>query len=155
MRNLHTTECFSLLNEGDKTKAHLNLGTKYRSFGIKTWSLKKKGKTVGHVRGLLLEDCQFTVQPSGNRKVIETGKKDVHAFVSGTIKTIWTEDDVPAWKGLEVKYNPHKGMRSFCSYEPSEVGNFFCGEELDFTKPIFEAKKVFLDSDWKVYVLEQ
>lgn len=42
------------------------------------------GRVVAHSIGLSLLDATFTVQPAGNRKVRDTGVKNVHAFIRGT-----------------------------------------------------------------------
>jgi hypothetical protein len=65
----------------------------------------------GHARyasALHLTNAAFVVQPAGLRRFLETGQKNVHAFVRGTLESI-TYDRWPGridldWK--QVSYNP-------------------------------------------------
>ena len=54
------------------------------------WSIRSlenhnRGKIVGHIDRLILSDCQFVVQPGGQKRTRKTGQKNVHAFVRGHI----------------------------------------------------------------------
>lgn len=55
--------------------------------GAQVWySVRQDGKVVGHTRGIHLKDCYFVVNQAGRRRVVETGHKNVHAWVKGFIK---------------------------------------------------------------------
>lgn len=69
------------------------------------WSVRRKGRLWFHATTLILKDAKFAVQPAGNRKVRETGRKNVHAFVRGTIVGI--DQIMPAFRRA-VRYNPFK-----------------------------------------------
>jgi len=143
MSLMYTAETWIDLDVGDTCKAHLNLGVKWSSHGVKTWSIKKASKTVGHVRSLLLCDCKFIVQPAANKKIRDGGPKTVHAFVSGTIVEYWLDGNVPDLRGLEVKYNPHVGMKQFCSIN----------SDSEFKTPVISADRVYLSPAWRVFIL--
>ena len=49
------------------------------------FSIRHKGKVIGHRRYVSLSDVTFAVQPAGRKKVLETGQKNVHAFVRGDV----------------------------------------------------------------------
>lgn len=69
---------------GKKLQVYMNI-RRYKQ-GVPFWSLrdKKTTRVVGHACSLVLEDCSFTVQPSGQSKVRKTKRKNVHAWVTGT-----------------------------------------------------------------------
>lgn len=64
------------------------------------------GRVFHHSDDIILHDCSFSVQMSGWRKVKETGVKNVHAGVVGTLMA-WTKGH--DLKGERVFYNPHSG----------------------------------------------
>lgn len=63
----------------------------YRNLHSGTWSVRalegpSKGRVIAHPKTVAIEDPTFVVQPAGNAKVRAEGKKNVHAFVRGTLK---------------------------------------------------------------------
>ena len=69
------------LEHGDKVEI-------YRNLHNDTFSIRRNGKVVKHLLNwmhLYLEDVKFAVQPAGREKVRREGKKNVHAFIRGTI----------------------------------------------------------------------
>ena len=96
------------------------------------WSIVscKSGLVIDYMKYLILLDAYFTVWVSGQKRVREEGKKNVHAFAVGYI----SENFVPTSEALKkefadwdrVKYNPytddyfmHQGM-SDNQYKPNE-----------------------------------
>jgi len=49
------------------------------------WSVRHKGRVLTHVDNVELCDVTWVVQPSGRRRVIKEGRKNVHAFARGYI----------------------------------------------------------------------
>jgi len=49
----------------------------------KMFSVRHKGKVVGHAHSINIPNAKFVVQPAGQRRVRETGQKNIHAFVKG------------------------------------------------------------------------
>ncbi len=47
------------------------------------FSVQQSGKVYAHADGVLLENVRFNVSKAGQRKVRETGRKNVHARVTG------------------------------------------------------------------------
>lgn len=79
------------------------------------WNLHKKmfsvrnaktGRVVAHTYTATVKNPEFVVRQSGNRKVRETGVKNVHAFVRGELQSIDVSDDM--WDGTRITYNPYK-----------------------------------------------
>ena len=54
-------------------------------FNIKKrcFSVQQGGKVYAHTDGVMLENVRFNIAKAGQRKVRETGRKNVHARVSG------------------------------------------------------------------------
>lgn len=111
----------------------------YRNSHKKCWSIKEGKLPVKHATQLLLYNCLFHVSQSGRLRVLWQKKKNVHAWIKGTIvETIhWSSVCMEAfWTWKEVKYNPYKS--------PCFV--------YDNNKPIYSANKVFFNKEGKVYV---
>lgn len=79
------------------------------------WNLHKKmysvrdvktGRVVAHTYQATVNNPEFVVRQSGNRKVRETGVKNVHAFVRGELYSLDVIDD--AWIFDRITYNPFK-----------------------------------------------
>ena len=95
------------LNHGDRVEV-------YRNLHNNTFSIRRDGKVVKHLENwmtLYLQDVKFAVQPAGREKVRREGKKNVHAYVRGTVikaedhNLIETfEDKCNVW----VTYNPYQ-----------------------------------------------
>lgn len=97
----------------------------YRNLHFKNearWSVrmaKRRGQpcaglVIRHPRAVLLWSATFVVRPAGRRKVLETGRKNVHAFVRGvdhlnpqsTVEGCLRR--VEQGHCIEVTYNPRK-----------------------------------------------
>jgi hypothetical protein len=79
------------------------------------YSVRQGGRVIGHTKDIELNDCFFIVQQGGRRKVIATGRKNVHAWIYGRIKIV---DYGPLVGPLTVKYNPYHD-KSFVYITPS------------------------------------
>ncbi len=55
----------------------------YFNLHKRCFSVQQSGKVYAHADGVLLENVRFNVSKAGQRKVRETGRKNVHARVSG------------------------------------------------------------------------
>jgi len=95
------------LEHGDKVEI-------YRNLHNDTFSIRRNGKVVKHLLNwmtLHLQDVKFAVQPAGREKVRREGKKNVHAFIRGTV--IKAEDykfsETFKEKCTQIaQYNPYK-----------------------------------------------
>ena len=80
----------------------------------------KTKKVFAHTSAIYLEDVRFVVQPAGRDRVRRENKKNVHAWVRGTVTHIYKGygyDDYDSWimgdgpsdrGGSKVEYNPYK-----------------------------------------------
>lgn len=77
------------------------------------------GKVFHHTHDVLLKDCTFVVSQSGWRRVRDTGVKNVHAGIIGTLVQ-W--QDIEALHGETIRYNPMIAPH-FLTADGQVVGN--------------------------------
>mgnify|MGYP001594450191 CR=1 FL=1 len=104
----------------------------YRNLHNGLFSVQHKGIVVAHVPAVHLNDAHFVVNEAGRQKVLREKKKNVHAFVVGTI-------DHNVERGVQelptaVTYNPY-------GHKPEEKGYFVRRHD---KAPITKAKSVTL-----------
>ena len=82
----------------------------YRNLHKSTWSIRDRttGLVVGHASSVLVRDATFVVQPAGRRRAMAEGRKNVHAFVRGTIDPLPRVTTFEAPCSTRVSYNPYK-----------------------------------------------
>jgi len=83
----------------------------YFNLHKKVFSVRHKGKVIGHATALTVMNPKFVVQPAGRAKVLRDKVKNVHAFVRTWWWTVETdlnyefcEQFLPSER---VKYNPY------------------------------------------------
>ena len=69
---------------------------------------------------LYLTNATFAVQPAGREKVLREGRKNVHAFVTGTYYALGSNFKTAMWSdgAREVTYNPYKNDTFMREGEP-------------------------------------
>jgi hypothetical protein len=70
-------------------------------YSVRALNGENKGRVIDHVQSIILKDATFVVQPAGRDRVLQEKRKNVHAFVRGTIT------DQPVSHGLSVRYDPY------------------------------------------------
>lgn len=89
----------------------------YRNLRMGGYSVRHRGKVVGHVRGVILRDTDFIVRPGGRARVLREKRKNVHAFVRGKL-IAYTVDPAAHrlpnlttfgidWPPVRITYNPY------------------------------------------------
>lgn len=82
----------------------------YWNLNKKCFSVRHKGKVIGHHNTLRLRDVKWVVQPGGNARVRKYRRKNVHAFARGTLvddhRTFWFNIDRSDFK--RIIYNPYE-----------------------------------------------
>jgi hypothetical protein len=125
----------------------------YHYFNLhnRVWSVMNRGLVIAHVSGRYIENPTFVVRPAGQRKVRETGRKNVHAFVKGKgsslRQTPGAYGRLPYNRGdygwREVSYNPYRTV------DGEGVAPFY----LKATgEPVFKAREAVLTEDRKLFV---
>jgi hypothetical protein len=76
------------------------------------YSVLYKGKVIARKHRVLLRDAHFIVNEAGRRRVLESGHKNVHAFVVGTLTNehgcFGIDADGNDFR-MRVTYDPRKG----------------------------------------------
>lgn len=96
---------------GKKVKVYFNL--RNRQF-----SVMHNGAVVAHVPEVSLTDVRFNVHQSGHQKVLDSHRKNVHAFVEGTFTH---QAESPQLLPQGVKYNPYKYASFVRSHDESPI----------------------------------
>lgn len=109
----------------------------YRNLRTGTWSLRSNGKVIDHPYGIVVLNATFVVQPAGNRRVRQEGRKNVHAFVRGERSYMSMQDRVRLIPRMrKATYNPYQNT----AFVDSETG-----------EEIFKADLVIMDIDKGVF----
>ena len=91
----------------------------YKNLHKNIWSIRnrKTGKVIAHQDEVNVLDAKFVVQPGGRQRVLQEGRKNVHAFVRGTLATYQEVLDDPRTFYLItphlVRYNPYQADHFF------------------------------------------
>lgn len=86
---------------GLKVKVYYNLHR--HCFSVKDY---KTNKVIGHTDRVVLQDCTFKVSEAGRRRVLLEKKKNVHAYVVGTLKA-WDFQHYVTPVNHKAHYNPY------------------------------------------------
>ena len=89
------------------------------------------GLVKAHSDEVDLWDCAFQVNQKNRQKVLDTGVKNVHAFIIGYASSIWFGDFASMGESTKVRYNP----REYSTFIVADTG-----------KPCFTANSARLDS---------
>lgn len=71
-----------VLRSNERIWVYRNL-REQRTSGTVTYSVMQCGRVVARATDLWLNSAEFRVRQGGRRRVLETGRKNVHAFVVG------------------------------------------------------------------------
>jgi len=115
-----------MLPLNQQVRIYFNLHKKKLSVQAK---VNKRWKVVAHVEEAYLKNASFKVSEAGRQRVIKEKKKNVHAFIVGTLV-----DDVEYHNAFQsVRYNPY------------EVSQFQCEDKdiLQAEEVIINGRKVF------------
>ena len=80
----------------------------YKNLHQDKWSIKdrKSGRVIGHANQVTIIDATFIVQPAGRARVLKEKRKNVHAFVRGTL--VSTGGFMATGNMRKVTYDPYK-----------------------------------------------
>lgn len=93
-----------MLKSGDKVEV-------YRNLHKNCFSVRRNGRVVKHLHddeNLVLKNVRFVVQPAGRKKVLDQKRKNVHAFVRGTVAFEQRPIDRLYVPNMQITYNPYK-----------------------------------------------
>jgi hypothetical protein len=106
-----------------------------------------KGKIVARVEQLQMKDVEFKVSQAGRARVLETGRKSIHAGIVGEIEALWgatlregIENSTILGLAVGKPFGKVEGEAVF--YNPRKVSTFV--RKSDQT-PVTRASRVRLD----------
>jgi hypothetical protein len=83
----------------------------YYNLHKNVFSVRHKGKVIAWGNRVTIENPEYVVREKGRQKVLKEGRKNVHAFVRGTLSDIDIfNDHYGSMRPMpqEVTYNPYK-----------------------------------------------
>lgn len=104
------------LSIGEEVEVYRNLHNNL--FSIRS---KKSRLVLAHGENFALFNAVTKVSESGRQKVIREKRKNVHAWVSGTLVGLVNEE---CKKGVQVTYDPYKDEQ-FRSLDNEDIGDKF------------------------------
>ena len=86
----------------------------YKNLHNGLFSVMQNSLVVAHVESFLLNNVVFKVNESGRQRVIKEKKKNVHAFITGILKSV-NEEHALIFKGQlsPITYNPYKASNFY------------------------------------------
>lgn len=101
---------------GIKVHAYRNLHIPGRAWSIKEVGVSKIGWRVSEIA---LSNVEFRVQPAGRKKAIETGVRNVHAYIVGTVVSPASLPTTTKWE--LATYTPFDGVDGFTADSESAL----------------------------------
>ncbi len=97
----------------------------------------KTKKVFAHTHMVYLENVSFTVQPAGRDKVRRTNRKNVHAWVRGTVGEMWRGMGYASYRDwlYSTERTPSIIPPTTVTYNPYKYDSFVTeGEEVKVSK---------------------
>ena len=69
----------------------------------KIFSIRQNGLVVAHTGAFILKDCELIVNKAGKKRSMETGERNVHAFIKGYLTDIY---DIKLTMSWLLRYDP-------------------------------------------------
>jgi len=92
---------------GQRVQVYRNLNKPGVTYSIRD---AETGLVLGHANRVLLNKCYFVVKQAGRKRVLETKKKNVHAWIEGHWGIIHAGDNLLFTDGVKVKYNTYQNQ---------------------------------------------
>lgn len=123
----------------------------YWNLHKKLYSVRRDGIVQLHAQAFILSDVKLAVQPAGRQRVLDTGRKNVHAFVRGREVGVYEHYQTPEhWETGEFKligYNPwlHPTFYEVFTQQPVNRADYVTGHINHAGGPVLLA----LDPRWE------
>ena len=92
----------------------------FKNWKLGCYNIMRSGKLLTSARQVHLSGVEFLVRESGRRRMIENGRRNIHAYAVGTlVDYVHPEEprDLDKVSGRSVFYNPYK----FSSFVDNET----------------------------------
>ncbi len=147
------------MSNTDRIRAYYNLHRK--CFSVQDY---QSGLVVEHTNKICLTNAMFVVRKSGNERVKQEGKKNVHAFVNGIRHDKWNDTNhfivrQRVANFFQAKYDPYtmdyfhyKRINNWLPIDRHWIGNVWLFIENDRPKVIANIDKL---DDTKIYDIDK
>jgi len=135
----------------------------YRNLNRDCWSIKDRetGRICGYETSLMVMSAKFIVGKKSRQRVLEEGRKNVHAYVRSGIA--WADPTANDYHSkwlkeimLQVKYDPYKADHFFIDEDHMIMNDDHIRNiSKDELHAIYTAQKVYLRSDMTVHIPER
>lgn len=95
-----------LIDQKLENLLHENV-TVYFNLHKRLWSVKHKGKVVGHVKHITIIPSKFHVNEEHRQQVIANKCRKVHAWINGKLLSYGNFSQIPDL-GLPISFNPYR-----------------------------------------------
>ena len=117
----------------------------YKNLRKQCYSIRHKGKVVGYALVIAMSNVDFVVQQGGRKRVLESGQKNVHAFLRGDIHLCKSDEskfDLPynLQSSIYDSFHSHPMDWLDFNYNPFVSDKFMAND-----KPIHSADVVYMD----------
>ena len=107
----------------------------YRNHTKDCWSIRHKGIVIAYSLRVAIENPVFVVQPAGHARVLKEKRKNVHAFVRGTL--------------IHMPYICLNRFKKLVKYNPSKHGFFY---DADTDQPVYDAEFAHMHYNFEVTI---
>jgi hypothetical protein len=109
-----------------------------------TFSITYKNKLITHADHIKLNDVEFRVRPGGRNRVLEDKRKNVHAFVIGTLLE---------YCKYPCESLPNETNNNIVTYDPYKYSSYVMK---DTKEPIYNVGGVeMINSGNKIFITKQ
>ena len=117
----------------------------YKNLRKQCYSIRQKGKVIGYALVLAMSNVDFVVQQSGRKRVLESGQKNVHAFLRGDIHLCKSDESK-----FDLPYNLQSSIYDSFHSHPMDWLDFNYNPFVSDTftvnnQPIHHAETVYMD----------
>ena len=123
----------------------------YFNLTKKLYSIKHKGKVIGHAKSVSMRDVQFRVLAGGRNRVLRDKQKNVHAYARGEVLSC--NGETINIDGPEIDINHAKTNGKRVTYCPYRSDKFQTVNQEGFTD-IENATELLLDIYGNRYAIE-
>ena len=117
----------------------------YKNLRKQCYSVRQKGKVIGYALVLAMSNVDFVVQQGGRKRVLESGQKNVHAFLRGDIHLCKSDESK-----FDLPYNLQSSIYDSFHSHPMDWLDFNYNPFVSDTftvnnQPIHHAETVYMD----------
>lgn len=106
----------------------------YRNLNLHTYSVQIDRRVAGYADHLIIYRPEFKVSQAGRARVLREGRKNVHAYIVGTLESA-------NWWDVDLRMDSAPGLIERVTYDPRTAGCFF---SVRTGEPVTQASRALL-----------